>query len=453
MRTLEILIDGKSSVIHEGGSAVIGRGEEADVKLTDPRVSRLHASVTDRSGTWMFEDRSSGGSWQNGQRVTSLDIASEVLITLGSEGAPEVILRPTGVLPDPNATVAVQAGEAAAIPRAPASQPPRVVAPPRAPLGATPPPFIPGPAPKSGGSNRTVLLVVCGLLVLLAGAFGAAVIARDDDQTATVTSTTPTLPSFQEPPELTPAEQLTVAKLATVQILAISDVGLATGSGAFVSEDLILTNRHVVEGASDLEIATTVTEDSPVELRYAGRVEATHPFLDLALVRLTGASQLSDLTLGELGEPTVLSIGDSSSLRVGDTVRALGFPSIAGGLSRDDMGEVALPVTTVSSGEVITFRPWPGCTNPDTELLLVPGGFSNCSPDGDLPRGNVISDDLSGSGGSGGPVIVDGQIVAVRYAVGPADDPLVGGSVSTGGVALSMPSEYFAEWVTEVVNG
>lgn len=116
------------------------------------------------------------------------------------------------------------------------------------------------------------------------------------------------------------------------------------------------------------------------------------------------------------------------------------------------MGELALPVTTVSRGEVVTFRLWPGCTNPAADNLLVPGGFGLCSPDGDLPRGNMITDDLSGSGGSGGPVVVDGEIVAVRYAVGGADDPIVSGAISTGGVALSMPSEYFADWVAETIG-
>lgn len=436
----------------QGESLIIGRGDEARVKLDDPRVSRVHGTLKDVSGSWIYEDASSGGSWNGPHRVTQLRITNEVRLRLGSEGAPEIVLRPSV---DSNATVAVPRSAlsgAATVPSV-ASPPPAIPAQDArpGPTGApVPPPFIPGSPNPPARSGRVVLAVVSVLLMLLAGIAGAAVLSRRGNDTAAIPTTVPADPDIP----LTPEQQLTNAKLATVQIIVFTeDGGLSTGSGAFVADDLVLTNRHVVGSATDIEIATSTVEDQPVELRFSGRVEAEHPFLDIALIRLTGASQLSDLTLGELGSPAILPLGDSTTLRIGDSVRALGFPSISGGVSRNDMGDLALPVTTVSRGEIVTFRPWPGCTNPDAEILLVPGGFGNCSPEGDLSRGNVITDDLSGSGGSGGPVIVDGEIIAVRYAVGAADDPVVGGSVSTGGVALSMPSEYFAPWVTGIING
>ncbi len=452
MSSIEILIDGHTSVLQTHQTAVIGRGDSADLKLDDPRVSRVHATVSYANGSWVLEDSSSGGTWQNGQRVTRLPVNSEVRVRMGSEGAPEIILRPAGI--DPNATVAV--GSFTQRPAAPAAaarpSPIAPQSPPISPPAPTPEPIQPPFVPAATAPPRRTGLIVAAAVVGLVAVLGiGSLLARDSGEGVETADPAPTTVVDAAP--LSAAERLSQAKLATVQLLVVTENGLSTGSGAFVSDDLILTNRHVIGGATDIEIATSSAEDTPVELRYSGRVEAEHPYLDLALVRVVGVSALTDLTLGELGSPTVLPIGDSSTVRVGDTIQALGFPSIAGQLSVDDMGELALPVTTVSRGEVVTFRLWPGCTNPAADSLLVPGGFGLCVPDGDLPRGNMITDDLSGSGGSGGPVVVDGSIVAVRYAVGGADDPIVSGAISTGGVALSMPSEYFADWVAEVVAG
>lgn len=80
--------------------------------------------------------------------------------------------------------------------------------------------------------------------------------------------------------------------------------------------------------------------------------------------------------------------------------------------------------------------------------MLVEGG-GQCSTDGDLPRGNLLSDDFSGSGGSGGPVVVDGELVAVRYAVRQTS----GEGMATGGLAQSIPVELFEDWLIGTISG
>jgi len=81
------------------------------------------------------------------------------------------------------------------------------------------------------------------------------------------------------------------------------------GSGVIVNPDgYILTNNHVVAGASDVEV---FTQDKK---QYKAKLVGTDPHTDVAVLKIDGA-QLPSLTLG-----------DSSRLKVGDVVFAVGDP-------------------------------------------------------------------------------------------------------------------------------
>jgi serine protease Do len=83
------------------------------------------------------------------------------------------------------------------------------------------------------------------------------------------------------------------------------------GSGVIYSSDgLVLTNNHVIEGADEI----TVTTGDGVD--YAAEVAGTDEKSDVAVLRLKGP--VKDLV------PIV--VGDSSKLRVGDVVLAIGNP-------------------------------------------------------------------------------------------------------------------------------
>jgi len=83
------------------------------------------------------------------------------------------------------------------------------------------------------------------------------------------------------------------------------------GSGVVVTKGgVILTNSHVVENADDLRI--TLSDGRDVEAEVVGADAKS----DLAVLRLKG----------DPGELTPLPIGDSSSLRLGDIVIAIGNP-------------------------------------------------------------------------------------------------------------------------------
>jgi Do/DeqQ family serine protease len=83
------------------------------------------------------------------------------------------------------------------------------------------------------------------------------------------------------------------------------------GSGVIVSADgLVVTNNHVVEGATAIRVSLSDGREIPA------RVVGTDEDSDMALLRLEG----SDLGV------TPISYGDSSQLRQGDVVLAIGNP-------------------------------------------------------------------------------------------------------------------------------
>src|SRR5262245_50197483 len=84
----------------------------------------------------------------------------------------------------------------------------------------------------------------------------------------------------------------------------------STGSGFLIDPNgLIVTNAHVVEDADYLQVRLSDGR------RFTGKVVGQDGRVDLALVRIEGASNL----------PT-MALGDSNRLRVGEMVMALGHP-------------------------------------------------------------------------------------------------------------------------------
>ncbi len=73
---------GRSFAIEE--AAVLGRGEECDVKLRDRSVSRAHARVFREEGRWILEDLGSrNGIRLRGERVERAPLADHDEILLG----------------------------------------------------------------------------------------------------------------------------------------------------------------------------------------------------------------------------------------------------------------------------------------------------------------------------------------------------------------------------------
>lgn len=80
----------------------------------------------------------------------------------------------------------------------------------------------------------------------------------------------------------TSSESLVVEPVA-LRIRAVTCAGLATGSGFAVAPHLLVTNRHVVDGASEVSVNTWDGES------IAATIESVAVYTDLALVRVEEA--------------------------------------------------------------------------------------------------------------------------------------------------------------------
>ncbi|MFZ5987968.1 MAG: stalk domain-containing protein, partial [Bacillota bacterium] len=134
---------------------------------------------------------------------------------------------------------------------------------------------------------------------------------------------------------------------SVVLVTCYDEFGLKSlqGSGFFVSNNLVVTNKHVVEEASKIEITLDNDEVYPV---YS---VAIHESLDLAILKLDQAIDV-----------TPLELGTWSSIKRGDDITAIGSPEgfkntiskgIVSGL-REENGikyvQITAPITHGSSG-------------------------------------------------------------------------------------------------------
>ncbi|MFN8159676.1 MAG: trypsin-like peptidase domain-containing protein [Solirubrobacterales bacterium] len=165
--------------------------------------------------------------------------------------------------------------------------------------------------------------------------------------------------------------------------------GVATGSGFVVDSDgHILTNNHVVSGAKHIQVKLGDSETT-----YDAEVVGTDPATDLALLRIDAPSdQLHPLALG-----------DSSTVKVGAPVVAIGNPF---GLDR-----------TVTSGIVSALQ----------RQIQAPNGFA---------ISNVIQTDAAiNPGNSGGPLIdAAGQVIGINSQIETA-----GGGQGNVGIGFAIP--------------
>ena len=178
------------------------------------------------------------------------------------------------------------------------------------------------PVKEKRGTLRALLAgAVGGALVSAAVAYGV-VEATDDEPD-------PIVQEMGSPVAVRGGSGVDVrAVLAAVQdaVVTINVEGLrgvGAGSGMVIREDgLVLTNNHVVSDAA--EIVVTLADGRDVEADLLGSI----PSNDIALVKLRGVEGMETVTFGE-----------SSALRVGDPVvaigNALGFggtPSVTAGI-------------------------------------------------------------------------------------------------------------------------
>ncbi len=150
-------------------------------------------------------------------------------------------------------------------------------------------------------------------------------------------------------------DMLENAQLSIVEINTLT----SSGTGFIVSDEgLVVTNRHVVQGADSVNLRVGTGR------QYSAQVIGGHPSRDIAYLMIEAD-----------GDFVPMSLGDSDTVRVGETVIVIGFP-IASSLGSEP---------TVSRGIVSARRDDDGFLQ--TDAPVNPGNSGGPMLD---PFGNVI---------------------------------------------------------------
>jgi putative serine protease PepD len=234
---------------------------------------------------------------------------------------------------------------------------------------------------------------------------GGAVIAHEliDNPSAAVGSQT-TASARPISADLDARQIYDASKNAVTYIVADTPEGQATGSGFVVSKDgLIVTNDHVVEGASQVQVKIG-TSDQAQDATIVG----ADPSRDLALLKV------------DAGNLPTLTLGDSSSVGVGDPTYAIGNPF---GLDH-----------TLTTGIVSALQ---------RQLQ---------APDGAAIDGAIQTDAALNPGNSGGPLLdADGRVIGVNSQIQTgSSNGAEGGNV---GIGFAIPANTVKAFIAEAKAG
>jgi putative serine protease PepD len=186
-----------------------------------------------------------------------------------------------------------------------------------------------------------------------------------------------------------------------------SGAGEATGTGFVIdSKGLIVTNEHVVDGASKLTV--TLQDGTDIKATLVGK----DPSTDLALLRIDpGSHALPALTLS-----------DDSGLQVGQDVYAIGSPyALQGTLTTGVISQLHREITS-------------------------PNGFS---------ISNAIQTDAElNPGNSGGPLLdASGQVIGVNAQVYGGSQSVSGQATGGTGLGFAIPSSTVRRIVGQLGEG
>jgi putative serine protease PepD len=194
-----------------------------------------------------------------------------------------------------------------------------------------------------------------------------------------------------------------------VAIKAITSEGEDEGTGIVLNDKgLILTNDHVIKGATSLTVDASGSSKKTTSAKIAGE-EANQ---DLALIEVDP----SGLGL------TPLTLAGSSSLKVGDTVYAIGTPY---GLEE-----------TFTKGIVSAL---------DREIA---------APDGAKITGAIQTDAALNPGNSGGPLLDEqGEVIGVNSQIASDAARTEGSQPGSTGVGFAISSNTVAAAIKKIESG
>ncbi len=286
------------------------------------------------------------------------------------------------------------------------------------PYGEGPAPIGFEPAPAKSGKNRT-LITAAVIAALVGGGVGAGVsYAVRGNSNNDVTSSTAINSSGLDTSSANATAVTAVAKKVLPSVVTITVEATSTHSSSTSSGDIgtgiilsstgeILTNNHVIALAAQGGYTITVTFDGGANA--SATIVDRDPTSDLAVIQAAGVSGLTPATLG-----------DSTSVQVGEQVVAIGAPL---GMSN-----------TVTSGIVSALnRP----VIPATDSTTTQTAPSTATTALDA----IQTDAAINPGNSGGPLIdMNGDVIGIDSAIASTGDDTTGTSESGSiGLGFAIP--------------
>jgi putative serine protease PepD len=289
--------------------------------------------------------------------------------------------------------------------------------------------------PAGGGAGGRILLVVIGALVLslVSGTVGGLIVhSAGGDKAPTQVVTRAAAPQI---------DRAAVAGVAEKVLPAVVDITTSEGEGSGVvmsADGAIVTNNHVIEGNSGNTVNVTFSDGKTAKAIIVG----TDPAGDIAVIKAQNVSGL-----------TTAPFGDSDSMRVGDTVLAIGSPlGLQGSVSQ---GIISALHRTINEGS----ESGGGGGKSISDALQTDAAINPGNSGGALVNlaGEVIGINtaIATSGGSeqGGNIGV-GFAISSNRVKSAADQLLKGGKVSHPYLGVQLTDgDNGGALIADVVNG
>jgi putative serine protease PepD len=290
------------------------------------------------------------------------------------------------------------------------------------PPGSPPPAWAQAAQPAPAAPSRTgrwVAAGVVGLALMLGsavagGATAVAVMDHNNSNTATTSSSSSS--NTAPAPTIDRSSLASIADKVQPSVVSIT-TGSGEGSGVILSADgYILTNNHVVASAQGNQVSVLFANGKSAR----GTIVGTDPRSDLAVVKAQGVSGL-----------TAAKLGDSSAVKVGDTVLAIGSPL---GLQ----GSVTAGIISAKDRTIQT---------QDQQQPQSP--FGNQGGGGTSLSGMLQTDAPINPGNSGGALVnTNGEVIGINSAIATS-----GQGSGNIGVGFAIPSNKAKEVADALRNG
>ena len=284
--------------------------------------------------------------------------------------------------------------------------------------------------------GRRTALVVAAVVVLAFGAgIGGGLVGSEMTGSSLTTasslnrqSTSPVVSVTQ--PVVAGSIESVAAKLlpSVVSILSISPSQQAEGSGVILSADgLILTNNHVVAGATDLTVkfnnGTTAT----------AKVVGSDATDDLAVIKVSGVSGL-----------TVATLGSSANVKVGEQVVAVGSPlGLSATVTSGIVSALNRPVRTMAEQTPTQQGPTPQGQTQRPSSTPAQGTVLNA----------IQTDAAINPGNSGGALVdMNGAVIGINSAIASLSSSSSSSQSGSIGVGFAIPIDEAHRIAQEIIS-